>query len=217
MSEGCAAEHVRLIDGSGRTLTGAVLPTEYELWDPAHRRLTVLLDPARIKRGLVSHRHAGYPLQAGLPFRLVVDEGFRDARGARLRSSAERAFGVGPDERRHVDPAYWTLRSPAAGSLEPLEIAFDRPLDHGLLRHCLRVVDEGGGPVEGTVGLGPGERSWRLAPTRPWAPGRHALVVDHVLEDLAGNSLYRVFDQDRTDPGESRRPERPFVRTFCSV
>lgn len=53
-----------------------------QLWHPTgHRRLTVLLDPARIKRGLASHRQVGYPLRSGEPFRLVVDDGFRDARG----------------------------------------------------------------------------------------------------------------------------------------
>src|SRR5262249_50979366 len=44
--------HVRLVDGEGAPLQGALLPTAYELWDPDRRRLTVLLDPARIKRGL---------------------------------------------------------------------------------------------------------------------------------------------------------------------
>jgi hypothetical protein len=217
MSEGFAADHVRLVDGSGQTLVGAVLPTEYELWDRAHRRLTVLLDPARIKRGLVSHRHAGYPLQVGLPFRLVVDEGFLDAHGAPLRSSSERAYRVGPDERRHVEPAHWTIRSPAAGSLDPLEITFERPLDHGLLGHCLRIVHPTGGTVNGTVEVGSAEASWQLVPDRPWIAGSHALVVDHILEDRAGNSLSRVFDQDRSDPVDARRTEQPFIRTFSPV
>jgi hypothetical protein len=214
MSEGYAADHVRLVDGWGRTLVGAVLPTEYELWDRAHRRLTILLDPARIKRGLIPHGHAGYPLQVGLPFRLVVDEELCDAHGAPLRSSAERAYDVGPDERRHVEPVRWTIGSPATASLDPLEIAFDRPLDHGLLRRCLRVVDPTGRGVEGTVEVGPAEGSWQLVPARPWAGGPHALVVDHILEDRAGNSLSRVFDQDRSDPADARRDERSFVRTF---
>jgi hypothetical protein len=29
-----------------------------------------------------------------------------------------------------------------------------------------------------------------------WASGPHQLVVDPVLEDLAGNSVSRVFDRD---------------------
>ena len=41
------AAHVRLIDAEGAPLVGALLATEYELWDRDRRRLTVLLDPAR--------------------------------------------------------------------------------------------------------------------------------------------------------------------------
>ena len=42
------ATHVRLLDAAGAPLVGALLATQYELWDPDRRRLTVLLDPARI-------------------------------------------------------------------------------------------------------------------------------------------------------------------------
>ena len=88
MSEGYARDHLRLVDEHGTPLDGALLATDYELWDGAHRRLTVLLDPARIKRGLTGHRQAGYAIRIGQPFRLVIDAGFRDARGAPLRSGA---------------------------------------------------------------------------------------------------------------------------------
>jgi hypothetical protein len=55
MSEGYAAGQVRLARDDGGIAAGALLPTEHELWDASRRRLTVLLDPARIKRGLVGH------------------------------------------------------------------------------------------------------------------------------------------------------------------
>ena len=43
-----------------------------------------------------------------------------------------------------------------------------------------------------------GERSWRFAPDGAWDVGRYSLIVDPLLEDLAGNSLIRVFDRDLT-------------------
>jgi hypothetical protein len=116
MGEGDAAAHVWFVDDDGEPLVGALLPTEYELWDAAHRRLTVLLDPARIKRGLVGHVAAGYPLRRGESVRLVVDAGFRDARGAPLRGPAERAYRVGDDLRGRVEPGEWMLAVPAAHS-----------------------------------------------------------------------------------------------------
>jgi hypothetical protein len=134
MSEGHAAGQVRLARDDGSIIADALLPTEHELWDASRRRLTVLLDPARIKRGLPGHREAGYPLRSGEPFRLVVGDGFCDAQGLRLRHSAERRYEVGGEERRHVDPVSWELAVPPAGTCDPLQVIFGRPLDHGLLR-----------------------------------------------------------------------------------
>ena len=205
MREGCASGHVRLVDDTGEPIVGALLSTEHELWDSTRRRLTVLLDPARIKRGLVAHRRLGYPLQPGASFRLVVDRGYLDAQGVPLRAGAERRYEVAGDERRHVEPARWALAVPTAGTVDPFGVTFDRPLDHGLLARCLDVLGPGRQPVPGTPEVGPDERSWRLLPREPWAADVHELVVDPELEDLAGNSLRRVFDRDLTRPEDAPR------------
>jgi hypothetical protein len=217
MSQGYAATHVQLVDAaSSEPMTGAVLPAGSELWSADRRRLTVLLDPARIKRGLTAQLQAGYPLRRGEPFLVVVDDGFRDALGRRLRSAAERWYAVGADERRRVDPGTWTVFAPSGGTREPLEVEFDRPLDHGLLTRCLHVTGPDGLPVAGGPAPGPGERSWRLTPGQPWAPGGHRLVVDPVLEDLAGNSVSRVFDRDLARPADRPRPVCGVVAVaFC--
>jgi hypothetical protein len=214
MSEGYAARHIRLADDSGQTIAGALLPGEHELWDASRRRLTLLLDPARIKRGLASHRAAGYPLRAGEPFRLVVDRGYPDGRGLPLRAGAEQRYQVGGEERRHVDPGHWMLTVPQARTSEPLQVTFGRPLDHGLLARCLQVTGPGGQPVDGTARIGPQERSWQLVPRQAWAPGPHRLITDPILEDLAGNSVSRVFDRDLTSPEDQPRQVRPVTLAF---
>jgi hypothetical protein len=214
MSEGCSTRHVRLTDLAGDPLPAALARTDQELWDADRRRLTVLLDPARIKRGLVGHRELGYPLRAGVPFRLVVDAGFPDARGMPLRAPAEECYQVGGDLRGHVDPSRWRLTAPVSGGREPLEVAFDRPLDHGLLLRCVRVVGPDGGRAAGTVAVDRGERRWRFTPALGWAPGPHHLLVDPVLEDVAGNSLSRVFDRDLANPSDAPVADRPATIGF---
>jgi hypothetical protein len=215
MSEGYAARHVRLVEAAGGApLTGALLPATAELWSGDRRRLTVLLDPARIKRGLVAHREIGYPLRRGGSFRLVVDDGFSDVLGRPLRAAASRRYAVGEDERRLVDPGAWALSAPAAGTREPLEVRFGRPLDHGLLRRCLHVTGPDGAPVAGLPEPGPQERSWQLAPRQPWRPGPHQLIVDPVLEDLAGNAVSHVFDRDLARADEDPRLAQPVPVTF---
>ena len=207
MSEGWAARAIRVSrDDTGETLEDVFLPPEPELWDPERKRLTMLLDPGRIKRGLVPNLEFGYPLVEGTTVRITVDPAFRDAAGQSLRAGAERRYSIGPALRSRIDPTAWQLTAPAAGSRTPLRVEFDRPLDHGLLQHCLTVQDGEGRIIEGLAETGAGERIWSFTPDSPWETGEHRLVVDPRLEDVAGNSPARVFGRDMTleedAPGE---------------
>jgi hypothetical protein len=203
MSEGYALRHVHIVsDLTGEELKAVFHPMDPELWDPDRRRLTMLFDPARIKRGLAPHREIGYPLRPGVPIRVVVDRAFCDATGAPLVSPFERRYDVVYDVRSKVDPSLWRIAAPAAGGDTPVTVRFDRPLDHALLQHCLTVTEDGGHPVDGTGQVGPGEDSWSFTPAAPWRRGAYVLVVDTILEDLAGNSAARVFDRDLSRPDD---------------
>jgi hypothetical protein len=199
MSEDWATRsvHVRRADNN-QQLEGVFVPMEPELWDPERRRLTILLDPGRIKRGLAPSEEAGYPLVEGVAIIVTIDPKFRDAAGFPLRTAVERRYEIGPPVRLKVDPKNWGYHWPTAGSTDPLTVEFDRPLDHALLQHSLWVNQETGEPLAGGVSVGPGERCWRFRPESPWEEGRYQVMVDPRLEDLAGNSLIRVFDRDLT-------------------
>lgn len=196
MDEGSAAGHVHLEDAEGREIPYALLPMPPELWDRAHRRLTLLLEPGRIKRGLVPNTVLGAPLAGYGETTLVVEAGLRDGAGTPLVAGARRRYRVGPAVRARVDPGRWRLTWPAAGSRDGLVVDLDRPLDHALALRCLRVTAADGTPVDGRAGLGLGELRWTFSPTTPWPVGGCALHVDTRLEDLAGNSVRRVFDRD---------------------
>jgi hypothetical protein len=201
MSEGFVAEHVHVVDALTRDpMPGALLPMEPELWDPERKRVTVLFDPARIKRGLVPHREAGYPLREGATVEVVVDAGFADAHGRPLAHDFHRRYRVAGDVRRRIEPTEWHLHRPAAGTCDPVVAGFDRPLDHALLLRCLVVTEGDGRRVPGRVAVPTGERRWSFTPFAAWGDAPYALVVDTSLEDLAGNSVARVFDRDLADP-----------------
>jgi hypothetical protein len=208
MSEGFAARAVSVrAAGSGEQLSGVFAHLEPELWDPRRTRLTLLLDPGRIKRGLVGNTEVGTALREGEALIVEVAESFRDEAGRPLRAPASRRYEVGPAVRQRVDPGAWRLDAPAAGSTGPLVATFDRPLDRALLEHCLTVQD-----VDGTVAIGAGELTWSLTPATPWRAGRRTLRIDTRLEDLAGNSLVRVFDRDLTRPSDD-----PGTQTHASL
>jgi hypothetical protein len=196
MSEGWAARAVHVCRANNHEPLDGVFLMEPELWDRERRRLTLLLDPGRIKRGLAPHEEAGYPLIEGVPVIVTIDTEFRDAAGQPLRTSAERRYEIGPPVRVRVDPTDWRFHYPTAGSADPLTVEFDRPLDHALLEHSLWVNDAAGVPLAGRGSVGPGEQSWRFEPQLPWEEDHYTVIVDPRLEDLAGNSLVRVFDRD---------------------
>jgi len=196
------AIEVRRAD-TGAVLEGVFLPMEPELWDPSRARLTLLLDPGRIKRGLAPHLELGYPLDEGVPVVARVSDKLRDANGVPLLEGFERRYAVGHAVRRHVMPADWRVQAPGADSREPLHVEFDRPLDRALLQHSLVVRDSLGRAVGGEETIGEEERSWSFTPRHPWHAERHTLTVDARLEDLAGNSLTRVFDRDLSRPEDA--------------
>ena len=216
MSEGFAARAVQMCRaGTGEPLQGTFLRQEPELWDAAHRRLTLFLDPARIKRGLVPNLEAGYPLTEGVPVVLRVGTEFRDAFGQPLRAQAERAYQVGAAIRARIDPAAWRWAVPRAGTTEPLTLQFDRPLDHAMLGRCLWITDASGARLSGESTVAAGDRGWRFTPHRPWPEGRLQLSVDTTLEDVAGNAVAHVFDRDLTDPAHDPLDTRLLTLEFA--
>jgi hypothetical protein len=156
-------------------------------------------------------------LHEGIAVELVVGTGLRDAAGRRLVADRRRRYEVGADLREPVSPRAWTIDRPAVGDIGPVVVGFDHPLDRALLEDCLTVLDSSGTPVHGTIHIAAGETQWSFAPDRPWAQGPHHLVVDPVLEDLAGNSVLRVFDRDLDRPDHQPRAidavSLPFVPT----
>lgn len=215
MSEGRVDRSVRVRRADNdEALEGVFLAMEPELWDPERRRLTLLLDPGRIKRGLAPNLEAGYPLIEGVPIIVTVAADFRDAAGRSLRAGAERRYVIGPPVRVRVDPDDWRCFAPAAGSQGPLTIEFDRPLDHGLLQHCLWVCDGTGRELAGSGRPGPGELSWCFRPDSRWPEGQHQIVIDPRLEDLAGNSLMRIFDRDLQRSEDAPSDGRQFTIDF---
>jgi hypothetical protein len=196
MDEGSAVDHIRLEDADGNDIPNALLAMPPELWDRPRRRLTVLLEPGRIKRGLVPNTELGPPLAHGSQVTLVVDPAMRDATGTVLVAGARRTYRVGPAIRSRVDPDQWQVTWPTAGSHDMVVVGFDRPLDRALALRCLRVATADGHTVPGHAALGAGDVRWSFTPADPWPEGICALHVDAALEDLAGNSVRRVFDRD---------------------
>jgi hypothetical protein len=199
MREGDAAGHLVLLDDSGHAVAGAWLDPGLELWDASHRRLTVLLDPGRIKRGLGPNLELGPPLVEGRRYRLRVDPGWRDADGAPLARGFTHEFRVGPAERRALDPSSWQVTSPAGGTTDPIVLRSPVALDHALVPRDIGLRETSGTRVPVRAKLDGDERTVRLTPRSAWLPGAYQVRVAAQMEDVAGNTVAAAFDVDLTD------------------
>ena len=96
-----------------------------------------------------------------------------------------------------------------------LHVTLHEPLDHALLERVVTVRGPGGEPLAGEGRAGAGETDWTWTPDHPWRAGEHAVVVQAVLEDLAGNGVGLPFEVELRG-GEQTLPARapvtlPFV------
>lgn len=191
MSKGQAWQHIRLLDEQGRPVPLVFLEIEQELWDAAGKRLTVLFDPGRIKRGLVPTEDMGSAITEGRHYTLVVDKQWQDARGVALVEGSEKRFAGAPSDRTPPAPKLWKITEPADGTTNPLVIRFQKPMDAALLERMLRV--EG---VAGTITIADLEREWHFTPYTPWRAGEYRILANNLLEDISGNHLDKPFDVD---------------------
>lgn len=172
---------------------------ETELWSDDGLRLTLWLHPGRQKEGVNLNVELGPVLEAGKTYRLTISGKWRTARGRPLGQHMMVVFRAGPRAAGQLDLAAWNLRPPRAGTREPLALSFPAPLDHALLGRMLRIF-AGGEEVRGRIEIPRGERGWRFVPEKNWEGKPHRLVVDSLLEDLAGNSFARPFEVDLRGP-----------------
>jgi hypothetical protein len=190
-------EHMKLLNGSGAEIPGAILPLDYEFWSPDHRRFTVFLDPGRVKDGILPNREQGRPLSDGGSITLVISRDWRDENGVPLKDDYRRTFRVTAADTRPIDTAAWRIQPPAPG-LDPLVVRFPEPLDRGLLMRALGVRRDGA-PVTGEIAVDQQETRWTFTPEEPWRAGAYDLLALDILEDVAGNQIGRAFEVDNFD------------------
>ncbi|MEL7485633.1 MAG: hypothetical protein AAGJ87_00290 [Pseudomonadota bacterium] len=191
--------HITLQDSTGRKVDGAFLENRYDLWSPDRRRLTLLLNPGRVKTGLGAHDTLGRALIPGQDYSLSVNETALRGEHCKGRAKSVFRFSVTAADIDPPKPDSWLMVTPAAGTLGPLVVDLGSPHDHLSLAFRLRVTDPEGVGVPGRIHLGPDETVWRFTPSEPWSRSLHRLLIDETFEDLAGNRPSGVFDRPAGD------------------
>lgn len=212
MARDSVSAAITLSDSGGAPIPGVFLSNHHALWSPDGRRLTLILDPGRVKTGLDAHEAMGRALTAGERYTLMVDASALDVAGCRLSSTFTKAFLASEADVTLPNIHDWRLASPSAGTRETLELHLNGPHDHVSLAHRIRVRDLQGTVVAGAIALANHEQTWRFTPRAPWRAQDYAIIVDTTLEDIAGNRVTGLFDRPTTDLASN--PEEPGVVTL---
>jgi hypothetical protein len=214
MQRGGAQDHIVLLGPDGQPVAAAFLGLTTELWDPAMQRLTVLLDPGRIKRGVGPNVALGAPLRQGHRYTLVIRKGMSDAEGRPLLEEFSKPFRVTAAIREPIDPGRWTVDLPASGTRQALMLSFPASVDHALLARVIRVVDADQQPVAGRIEIDRQETRWAFTPSSAWVAGPYQLRVDANLEDVSGNTPWAPFDADARSDVARDSAESPLSFPF---
>lgn len=196
MRRGGVYEFIKLVDENGRAVDIPFLEVAEELWDPEGRRLTVFIDPGRIKREVKPLEDVGPAMLEGRRYELVISKNWPDEKGAPMKSDFRKSYRVGPPDRTQPNVKNWKLSLPPAGSREPIAVKLDESLDHALLHRLLWVETVGGEEIAGEVRVSENETRWEFVPESPWQKGDYKLIADQWLEDRAGNSIGHKFEVD---------------------
>jgi len=204
MSGGHIYEHIHLLDDAGKPVELPFLEIDEELWNPEMTRLTLFIDPGRIKREVKPLEDIGPALVLGKQHTLVIDSAWKDGVGRPLKAEFRKAFLVGPADREPPDPSRWKIAPPKSGGRNPLTVVFPDPMDHALSQRMIQVGTRSGDRINGRIELGDEERRWTFVPAEAWRAGGFTLNVQTTIEDLAGNNIGKAFEVDVFD-GVQRR------------
>lgn len=205
MSRGRIYDHIHLQTSAGKEIELPFLELDEELWDPTMTRLTLIIDPGRIKRGVRPLEDIGPVLEAGKSYTLVIDRQWQDAARNPLKESFEKIFKVIPADRQPPDANLWKIKPPSPDTREGLAVIFPEPMDHAVAQRVIQVAGESGDLVDGNVVLEDRERRWTFIPKSLWRRGAYQLVIQTSIEDLAGNNIGKPFDVDLFEGTQKRQ------------
>ena len=194
MSRGGGTRFVHLLDQSGAEIPDAILAAFSDLWNQDATRLTVFLDPGRVKRGIGPNVKMGRALVRGHRYTMTIDPAWPDAQGQPLAAPFRKAFTAGPAAYAALATNTWRLSAPRAGTRDALTVTFPAPLDRALLDRAIGVEDASGNAVAGQTGVRAQETEWTFVPSSPWRSGDFRLVALTLLEDPVGNKIGRAFE-----------------------
>ncbi len=208
MKKGQGLKYIQLIDEAGNVDRHAFMEFKQELWSADGKRLTVLFDPGRIKRGVSTNLLRGPALLEGKKYELIITGDWEDVYGQSLSINTSKKIQVVGAYDQQIEVNNWRINKPRRNSHDAITLHFDRIIDHALLQSMIKVVNEGAKPIYGHWEIEEEERSIKFIPKTEWEKGNYTIIIDSRLEDIAGNNLQNLLDHHKTTNKTNTQPHQ---------
>ncbi|MEM9984334.1 MAG: hypothetical protein AAF804_04500, partial [Bacteroidota bacterium] len=141
----------------------------------------------------------------------VIASPLQGNNGKPLLQTYHKHFFTMPDDRVRPSLDGLVLDLPDPNSQEPLMLNFREAMDWGALENKVW-VEFAGQTFPTTLQATPQDSLFALIPQQAWQAGDYHLHFEASIEDLAGNNLLRLFDQDVTEmpPDDMSKPSVSF-------
>jgi len=206
-------EQIQLLDGKGVPIQDPWRRTE--LWNDDDTRLTLWIHPGRIKTGVNLREQLGPVLQPNQEYTLRILPTLVDARGRPLAREFRKTFRTVTPIREVIPDDGWKVSLPPAGTRQPLKLHAPRPLDRALYLRSVTVLTSDHQLVLGQSQVTSGEKTWSWIPAAEWRSEKYMIVLDELLEDLAGNTFLSPFERD-IQSLMNRKPRLAYTIELCA-
>jgi len=166
------------------------------LWSPDYQRITLILDPGRVKTGLDANLELGRSFESGKKYTMEIDTEIEALSGEKLVQKFRKEFQVVSEDRTPPNDDNWKIVIPKENTFDPLRIEFNDILDHAQMISFIRVYDSSNSSLQGEVKFKNNESIWEFYSNSKWEKGNYSIKIDVRLEDLAGNNIQGKFDRD---------------------
>ncbi|WP_299896465.1 Ig-like domain-containing protein [uncultured Aquimarina sp.] len=188
-------DYFHFINAKGDTLSRAILPLENILINRDKTLVTLWIEPGRQKRKLIPNQLLGSVFTPRENYRIIISKNIKDSNGVSMQKDYIKSFSIIDADRSKPNISQWHIEHPKKESLSPLIIKCYEPLDYGSVLENINISYKNQ-IIRGTWELSNNERIIQFLPKKKWKLGNYQINFNKTIEDLAGNNLSRLFDNE---------------------
>lgn len=184
--------HIHITNEKGNKLDKVFYEHGVEFWNADRTKVTLIIDPARVKQGLIAFNQLGRHFEENQTYHLVVDSLLLDFNNQSLKSSKKKTFVTSKEDFKTPDPKNWKIGNVKPSTSEPLIIIFDDKTDHISALESMIII-QNQEKINGRWKM-INDTTVQFTPDKKWNSGVYTIKVHSSFEDLVANSIYEIFD-----------------------